>query len=397
MNTKSVLAHLLLALGGLTLAYLVWTDDEAAPAPGEVTIFACDPDELCRIELELGEREVTVELNRDGEQLLAWVTVTRTPEEGEATTQVFVGSEELETYLAQLAPLRATRSLGALSEEQLADVGLAEPEGALRLRCGERSASFQIGASAYGNGDRYVRGESGPAYLVARDRVQPLESAEHQLMQRALHTFEWSEVEGLTVSGWGAERTLLQRNRLDPQRAEWVDVSAPDRRNELFGNWLQRYPRLRVQEYLGPDQRPGADLDDVSEAPEPLLRLAIRGEDGPLGEVEMQRVGRDAYYVRTETTRSWVRIPTSVASGFIEDARTVLGQQPEPDAPEEAPAPEAPASEAPASEAPASEAPAPEVPEEGPSAEAPTPAPVRPAPDRPEPPSPTAPTSPPVE
>ena len=39
MNTKSVLAHLLLALGGLTLAYLVWTDDEAAPAPGEVTIF----------------------------------------------------------------------------------------------------------------------------------------------------------------------------------------------------------------------------------------------------------------------------------------------------------------------------------------------------------------------
>lgn len=331
MNMKSVLAHLVLALGGLTLAYLVWTGEESAAAPGEVTIFECDPDALDRVALTLGEREVTMELSREDGERLTWLTVTRTPEEGEPSTTRFVGSDDVAEFLEQLAPLRATRALGTLDEQQREDVGLAEPEGELSLRCGDRSATFQIGARAYGNGDRYVQSESGAAYLVGRDRLQPLESAEHQLMQRALHTFEWSEVERLTVSGWGAERTLLQRNRLDPQRAEWVDASAPDRRNELFGNWLQRYPRMRVQKYLGPEETPGADLESSSERPELLIRMEMRGEDGALGQLEMQRVGRAAYYARTGTTRSWVRVPASVAAGFIEDARAVLGQEPEPE------------------------------------------------------------------
>lgn len=340
MKLHRVAAHAILAVGGLVLAYLVWTDDAPAAREGEVTIFECAPDAVHRIELT-GEREdVRVELSRDREDHAddadaaddappAWITVTERPEEGEPTTARFVGSQEaIEAYLEKVAPLRARRSLGVLGDEELASVGLDAPEGQLVLACGGREARFSVGGRAYGRGDRYLREEDGgTVYLVASDRLAPLESAEHRLMQRQLHTFAWREVVSLTVRAFGADKTLRQRNRHDPRRAEWVDAAAPDRRNELYGNWLSRYPRLRVQDYLGPDARPGADLEDASRPAQRVLRLEMEGEDGRLGFAELQRVDATppAYYARTETTRSWVRVPTSVARALEEDLRPVLG------------------------------------------------------------------------
>jgi len=346
MNTRSVLAHAILAVGGLTLAYLVWTDDAPQREVDEVELVGCDPDSVTAARLSLDDKDVSLEISRDGGALFARATVVRHREDADDETKRFVASsEQVSEWLEQVAPLRARRTLGVLDEEQLAEIGLAEEPGSFSLTCGGTTHTYQVGGRAYGSGDRYVRSESGGAvHLLGVDRLQGLESAEFRMMERRLHTFEWTEAERLRVQAWGQTRELLQRNRLDEQNAQWVDARDPDRRNEAFGNWLSAYPRMRVQTYLDPDAEPGSDLDEPAEA-EPSIQLTIAGPDGELGRMELRRVDQVplAYYVRTETTRDWVRVPSSVAQAFEDDARSILGldplERPEPPA-REAPTPE---------------------------------------------------------
>jgi hypothetical protein len=328
---RSILAHSILAIGGLVLAYLVWTGDGAEVSEAEVTLVQCSPDQIERVELVGDDKDVRLELSREGDRRTAWFTVTRRPAEGEPSTERFVGSDAVTEFLRQVAPFRARRSLGELDAEQLGEVGLAEPEGRLTLRCAGQSSTFELGGRAYGTGDRYVRAERGGAvHLVSTDRLSSLESAEFRLMERSLHTFEWRDVVSLTLRASGQERRLLQHNRLDEARAEWVDEANPERRNETYGNWLSRFPRMRVQRYLDADARPGADLEGMSAAPERVLRMEMTGTSGELGFLELERIDADqpAYYAKTETTRSWVRVPTSVAQQIEDDLRSMLGLEP---------------------------------------------------------------------
>lgn len=332
---RSIAAHAILAVGGLVLAYMVWTDDAPEVSPDEVTVLECQPGSVERVELRTEEKDVTLELRPEGDARVAWFTVVRRPENGEPTTERFVGAREATNeWLEQIAPLRAKRSLGELTREQLEQVELANPEGRLTIACSGQRTTYQLGGRSYGSGDRYLRAESGgPVYLVGADRLSPLESAEFRLMERSLHTFEWRDVVALNLRAFDHQKRLLQHNRLDEQRAEWVDAEEPERRNETYGNWMSRFPRLRVQSYLAPDASPGADLqqEDMSVAPQPVMRIDYEGERGSrLGFLEMQRVDATslAYYVRTETTRSWVRVPTSVAQQIEEDLRSMLGVEP---------------------------------------------------------------------
>jgi hypothetical protein len=328
---RSIAAHAILAIGGLSLAYWVWAHEDVEVGENEVTILECSVDTITRVELTSREKDVTLELSRDERGLVSWFTVTRRPEQGEPSSERFVGAASVREWLQQIAPLRARRSLGELTAEQLGEVELDEPEGRLAVRCGDRTTTFQLGGRAYGTGDRYVRGEGGgPVYLVATDRLAPLESAEHRLMERALHTFEWRDVLSLRLRAFEQEKTLQQHNRLDEQRSEWVDAASPDRRDETYGNWLSRFPRLRVQRYLDPEARPGADLEGLSAPSARVMRIDFTGERGGLGFVELERVdgAEAAYYARTETTRSWVRVPTSLAQQIEDDLRSMLGVAP---------------------------------------------------------------------
>ncbi|MBX3271129.1 MAG: DUF4340 domain-containing protein [Sandaracinaceae bacterium] len=370
MNRKSVLAHAILALGGLTLAYVVWTDDAPARERDEVVIVECAPDAVSRAVLRTADKDTTLEITRDGREATTRGTVVRRREGAEDETQQFVASSDGVTeWLAQIAPLTVRRTLGTLDAAQLAELGLAGDEATpsrFAITCGGTTHAYLVGGRAYGSGDRYLQLEAGgPVHLLGSERLQALESAEFRLMERRLHAFEWTAVTELRVEAWGQQKTLLQRNRLDTEAAEWVDQAAPDRRNETFGNWLSRYPQLRVQRYLAPGAEPGSELDEPAAA-ERSLSLVVRGERGELGRLELRRVERFplVYYARTETTRDWVLLPTSVAQTFEDDARTVLGldplDRPEPPPPA-APTPTAPtdagAEGAEASPAPSGDAP----------------------------------------
>src|SRR5690606_30168848 len=119
-----------------------WTDDSPEVSPEEVTIARCAADEVAQLALTGADKDVTLELSGQGRERVAWLTVVRRPDEGEPTTERFVGSSAVSEWLAQAAPLRARRSLGELSAEQLAGVGLDEPQGTLAFQCGGQRVSF---------------------------------------------------------------------------------------------------------------------------------------------------------------------------------------------------------------------------------------------------------------
>jgi hypothetical protein len=345
---KGLIAHAVLAVGGLVLAYVVWTDDGRGDGRAQVTVWDCDADAVSRVRLDGARHEVTLERRGKGSEAHWWVVHTSRPEKGEPTTKQFTASEQVSKYMEGLAPLRASREVGQLDDETLEQVGLHEPKDRLTVTCGGKDRTFLAGENAFGSGDRYLRdARGGTVYLADSALVRDLESAQARLMQRKLHTFEWNRIQHLHVDGYGEQKTLLQRNRHDPTQAEWVDAREPDRRNELYGNWLNRLRRLSVVEYLDPDQEPGGEGVDV----QPVATLQFRDKkDDVVDELQLVRtVADDAveYHARTGATRSWVRLPRSLAREIAQDVRPVLGLEPV-DEPEPVikPAPEAPAAAA---------------------------------------------------
>lgn len=354
---KGVLVHGLLAVIGLTLAYGVWTGGDPAERPvEEVTVWDCPPTRLTSIRYEDKDRRVLVRTAEDEGDRYFWVETerlgTKAPGEGSEAAQkkIFVGSKALEEFVPKLLPFRAARSLGEIDGAMKKDIELDDPKGSLSIECGGRKRTFLVGGSAYGSGERYLQEKGGgPAYLVGAGLVGDLQFAQHRFMQRPLHRFEATEVDTLLVRAFGKERMLKQRNRQDKKTAEWVDAADPDRRNELYGNWMARVQRLLASEYLAPGAKPGSDLEGTPPAPVPVLTLAYRDDRGrELGAMELVRVDAEpkSYYARTEATRAWVKVPESVAREVDYDARPVVGLEPLPR--EEKPAPAPPEAQKPA-------------------------------------------------
>jgi hypothetical protein len=263
-----------------------------------------------------------------------WVS-SRNIREGEEEPKEpveFIASEVVDEYLKRVAPFTALRSLGEVPEDSLEDIGLKDIKTHLRVECGRRSVEFEVGGSAYGSGERYIRkkGEK-TVYLVDEAVVTELERAQQRMMQRELHRFETTEITGLTVKAFDRERNLLQRDRHEARTAQWVDADDPEQLNELYGNWLTRVERLRAQQYLALDAEPGSDMENVTVAAEPVVVIEYRGDgDAELGRLELVKVPAEQpeYYARTETTRAWVKVVRSLAQQVEDDVRPVVGLEP---------------------------------------------------------------------
>jgi len=384
---KSVWIHGALALLGLTLAYLTWTkpEEEAADEDsGAVDILACAEPQLAKIELETKGQIVSMVPEKGAEEPTYWVTTSKKAEQkdnvgaGEAKapgkdeaglTGPDAGAPEAAdggapsdtvadkpeppkqprphdpdapvTFLAdkkkvgsaieRFTPLSALRGLGVVSEARYAEFGFDEPDTELRFECGGKSVVLEIGGRTYGSGHRYARDpKSKQAYLLDGKLVTDIQSARFKFMQSTLHGFELADVDAATVTAHGKSRRLLHRDRKVEERAQWVDAAAPDRRNELFGNWFGRLEQLKVRSYLEPNAGPGADLQVAASPAEPVLQLEYEVEDQPPAKLELVRVraqDKEFFYARSETTGRWVTMYDSVAKQVVQDAALVVGAE----------------------------------------------------------------------
>jgi hypothetical protein len=149
-------------------------------------------------------------------------------------------------------------------------------------------------------------------------------------MQTDLHNFPLGEVDETVVKVGGKQRKLLHRNRLNPEDARWVDAAAPDKRNELFGNWFQRLEHMRAKSFLDPGKEPGSDLQIDATGSTPVLTIDYALEGKKKGTLELVRVDTaqgNFYYARTEATHRWVTMYDSLAKQVEDDAALVVGAE----------------------------------------------------------------------
>lgn len=347
---KGLIAHAILAVGGLGLAYSVWTGGQGPKrAQDQVTVWDCDAGNVSKVHLLDEHNEVTLQEHGKGEDAYWEITQIYKPAKGQGApkTYHFTASAQVHTYLKKLAPLLASRDLGELDKKTLKEVGLRKPKTKLSITCSGKTRTFVAGEDAFGSGQRYLRdARGGSVYLMDASVVRELGSPQVQLMQRSLKNFQWADVAHLKIEGYGKKLTLLQRNRDNPRTAEWVDASKPDKRNEMYGNWLNRLRGLTANRYLQPGEKPGGDGATL----EPIATLTFQNGDGKV--VDQWKLDRTesptevGYYARSRATRAWVELPTSLAKDVAHDVRPVLGLDPV-----DEPEPVAPAASTPASPA----------------------------------------------
>jgi hypothetical protein len=185
-------------------------------------------------------------------------------------------------------------------------------------------------------GNRYARvAGGGQVYLLPDSVIGDMMSAQYKFMRKELHDFALADVDEVRLEAVGTSRRLLQRNRRTPESAMWVDAARPDRRNQLYGNWLGQVVKLTAQKYLAPGAEPGSELEVKAGELEELMAIEYFAARKSLGKMSMARVTADNayYYARTEKTHTWVEVPRSVAKLVAQDVAMVAGGQEQPEQP----------------------------------------------------------------
>lgn len=206
------------------------------------------------------------------------------------------------TVVGRLASLRVIRVLGALSGEDRAQYGLAEPTRRIELEFEDERRELLLGDSVYGAQDRYAMdAASGVGYVLPGEIVRPLRAGEGALRERWIHEFRETDLGRVHASTPRGERTMLRS-----EEGDWTSPGGPP--DLAFDNFMQRVEQMAID---GFDSLPPPD------SLVPLLRLEYFDDDGDaMGFLELARYDGDErrpYYLRSERTRIWARALTALA------------------------------------------------------------------------------------
>jgi len=309
MRARGVVLQGVLAAVGLAAAFFVW---QRAPegAPGEVVLVDAPLQALERVRYE--DPAGRVELFREGSEGL-WLRVG---------TRVLRANEIAENLFARFAPLRASRALGVLDVESLAEVGLKDSPRRLVVTLSTGEHAFTLASASIGWGHPYLRRETdGGVFLVGPWLLPDLENATQRLVDRTLHAFEASAYDTLTVTQGRHSRTFLMRTRAQ-RPAELVPQETPDAPDETARKWHERVWLLAVSptELLGRGEEPPGG------APQEVFRVEYRRGDKAIGHLTVARGAVGGYYARTEHTAGWARLPPW-AEALVLEAEKVAAER----------------------------------------------------------------------
>jgi len=237
---------------------------------------------------------------------------------GPKTKTDFVSVGVAQKLVESLAPLKALRALGKIPEDRAAEFGLADPEGTLTVTIGGVERKLVLGATTPGGGDRYVREpQTGETYVIDGAAVRDLDTAESRLVERELHGWKEAEVSTAELSAGGKKRQIV---RGGPEgKRFWADPAAADQKDETAANFMSKLDRLRPTDYVMVEP---AGKQDV-------LRVEYAAGSS-LGFLELVRVpaadpaGKPEYFVRTERTRLYAKVPAQTAEQVEQDLESVL-------------------------------------------------------------------------
>ncbi|MFL5358410.1 MAG: hypothetical protein ACJ8AN_37715 [Archangium sp.] len=310
MRARGVAFQGALAAAGLAAAFFLWRR-EPAGTPGEVVVLDAPKQSLERVHYE--DASGSVELYREASEGGAlWLRLgTKPPRELRA-------NETAEQLFTRFAPLRATRSLGVLDAETLAEVGLKESPRKLVVTLSSGEHAFTLAASSIGWGNPYLRRETdGSVFLLAPSLLPDLENAAFRLVDRTLHVFGPAEYDSLTVTLGSTSRTFESQARAQ-RPAELVPRDSPGAPDEPARRWHERVWLLAPAQadFLGRGEAPPGG------PPREVLRVEYRRGDTVIGQLTLARGAGGELYARTEHTPGWAKLPPW-ADSIVEEAQKV--------------------------------------------------------------------------
>lgn len=346
---KQVLVLAVLLVAALVGSYLTWTAEESEASPAEeVVVYRADEEDLESIAWEGEETSVLLERKEDEAGAYVWVTLTETTEveapepadepgdtdaavgpepapqeeepetpEPETTTRTvsFKGNDTADEVWASFAPLRAKRELQPGPSVTDEAFGFDDPAGTLEIVRRSGPVEIVVGGETYGARDRYARYD-GRVFLLDDKDLRPLQFARTRLVDRTLHPLEARDTQKIEVRSPEGNATFVQENREDPRSAFWASADSPEQADEAAENWIGKLMRMRVQQYVGPEEAPPSL--------EPVFSYVVEGDRAWTVEILREEGADGRWFARSEHTRGLVELTESLASEAVADLPTVL-------------------------------------------------------------------------
>jgi hypothetical protein len=323
------------ALGG---AYRVWTAPGEVETGESVVVLAGEADELERVHYRSEKLDLVVEMKTDALGRYGWVRAEplstepepaepaepdnpHAPPKDDGAISEFKAGKNGAASLDGLMPFRAKRQLDGITDEKLAELGLAEPEATLEIvRTGREPSVYEIGGNVYGGANVYVREvASGKVYVVDAKVIRPLQSGKQSLPDRELVGVETKVIAGLSVQGGEATAEFEQQNPDDAEAVYW-STSGSTTKNEAGAAWIDKALRMRASGYVQATDNPG-QLEDV-------FSFRVRTTDRKEITVAVKRGydddGEDQWYASSEHTRGLVKLQRALAAEVAADLANVL-------------------------------------------------------------------------
>ena len=222
-----------------------------------------------------------------------------------------------------LASLKASRVLGKIAPERLAEFGFDKTDaGTLKVVVAGKEHALALGEKTPGGSDRYVRNpETGEAYVIAGTIANDLTSADNRLVEREFHDFGEEKVAKVVLKAGDATREIVRHAE---EKDFWARPDSPDTKDETVSNWMTKVERLRVTTYV----------EALEPAPKPEDQVAqvefFNDRGRKLGFLELVRrpaadsKERPEYVARSERTRWHATVLRSTAEQIDQDLSSVM-------------------------------------------------------------------------
>lgn len=342
MISKSSLwlhAGLFIVASALSLRAITKSDDTQG-AEHETPLWSESADAVKRIELHSKTKTVVLEGQSDAAGRFFVGTIDRekakppknphappseadagappaAPETVERETVRFVAVKDALELAGSIGKLMAKRSLGKLTPERFEEFGFETDAPTVRFDVAGTVREFVVGGKTPGGGDVYVRdAKTSDGYVIAGGITRDLESADSTLMQRSFLDLESAEVAKAVVRIGGAQRELVP---VTGQSQFWANPADPATKDETASNWMTKFGRLRVSEYV----------EKLEGETTPIAEVEYFGKDGKsLGKVQLMSQtlpGEDKprYLAKSATTRWVATVLASTGEQLAQDAQSI--------------------------------------------------------------------------
>ena len=220
-----------------------------------------------------------------------------------------------------LAPFVAKRRIEGIADEDLGELGLAEPESSLEItRKGKEPKVFELGSNVFGGAGVYLRDPAdGAIYLVEARLIRPLQGGARTLPDRDLTGIDERKVERVTLRVGDRQATFEQHNPDDAEAKYWSVAGEDDKSPEITA-WVGKALRLRSTRYV----QEGESLVDLANA----FDFVVQGDDGEAVTVEVLRnfddEGQEQFFARSPYTRGMVKLPRAAVAEASADLESAL-------------------------------------------------------------------------